>query len=364
MMETFLYDEKNKNKILSSISNNSIPFYQFYNVDFKPEYYGYHTYKSNNFEEYPFNLKILNKTYYDIETFVDPPKMPDSLVGDRPINAIATYNTVENRAIIYYLKKVEATLTEDPEAGNIHIPKDDQVNVQERVIEKYHELCKLEKKFLIEDIDIVVKDFDDELELLVEFFNDRKLEQSLFLIGFNSSLFDDPYTLNRLIGMVGMNKAAEIVSAFGELTVNKKKYFSWPDIQLVDILSMYKPVDAGGGGFGQSLPNYKLATIAEEELGISKLDLPGGFNENYLNNLINYLTYNLVDTLLVYLLDKKLKFLELQWSINNYNKSIMSQTNAGRSLIYTTRNTLNYTMNNKLLRFKKLNREIFFPGKL
>ena len=363
-MEAFLFDEKKKNILMGSISKNSIPFYQFYNVDLNPIMYAYHKYKLKNYQEYDFNLKILNKTYYDIETFVDPPKFPDPLKAERPINAIATYNSIENKATLYYLSEVTAVLTEvGPEARTYKV-NEDPSKIPDLVREKYYELCEHNRDYLIEDLTIEVKDYTDEVQLLIDFFLDRRKEQSLFLIGFNSDLFDNPYIVNRIINLVGENKAKTIISEFGELSKSAGKYYSWPDTQLVDLLILYKPVDAGGNGFGSSLPNYKLNTIAEEELGLYKLDLPGGFNENYLNKIVDYLAYNLLDTLLVYFLDKKLRFLELQWSLNNYNNSLMSSTIAGRSLIYTVRNNLHYMLNNKALRFKKLNREVYFPGKM
>jgi hypothetical protein len=123
---------------------------------------------------------------------------------------------------------------------------------------------------------------------------------------------------------------------------------------------MYKPVDQGGGGFGKSLPNYKLQTVIQKELKLSKLELDGGFNENYLHNLPNYLLYNMIDVIPIFKLDTKLQFLELQWSLNSYNNSIMSATMGGRSLMYTFRNNLHYVKEDNLLRYTKLNKEIHF----
>ena len=362
-MERIPYDEKSKNIILGSLAKNSIPFYQFYNVDFNPTMYGYEKYKREGFTEYDFNLKTLNKTYYDIEVFIDPPKFPDAAKAERPVNAIASYNTILNKATVYYLYEVNAPLQLHPEKGNKHVTNEDPSLIEGLVQEAFFKLVEEHPEYEVPGIQIEVLPFNDEIELLVKFFEDRRNEGSLFLIGFNSEIFDDPYMVNRLFNMVGKEKAAWIISEFGEISSSRGKYYSWPDTILVDILSLYKPVDAGGSGFGKSLPNYKLETIAEAELGITKLELPGGFNENYLNNIVNYLAYNLIDTILVYLIDRKKEILELQWSINNYNKSIMSSTMAGRSLIYTTRNNLHFMMNNKLLRYKRLNNEIYFPGK-
>lgn len=347
----------NSKEITSLLYNKRLKHYQFYNVDFNPNAYAFHNFKKNKYSEDAYDKKLLNKTYYDIEVFIEPGVFPDAEKADRPINAIATYNTIKNISTVYYLKKVEVI-----ENGRFvtHIPKiTDQQILQTAVEEGYKTLCDNDPKYIVPNIEIKVLGFDSEIELLKTFFMDRIMEETLFLIGFNSNLFDNPYIFNRLINLLGRDETEKAVSQFGELS-NNGKYFKIPDYLLIDLLEMYKPTDQGGGGFGKSLSNFKLQTILQKELKMSKLDLPGGFNENYLNDLPNFLLYNLIDVIPIFKLDTKLQFLELQWSLNSYNNSIMSATTGGRSLMYTFRNNLHYTMENKLLRYTKLNKEIHF----
>lgn len=358
--EKYIVDDKLFKNLLHMVDNNSLKFYRFYNIDFNPVSYGYHEYKLQGYNESDPSMKILNKTYYDIEIFIDPPYFPDADKAERPVNAIATYNSIQNKATLYYLSEVHAPLSENPKAGNIHkVNIQDQEKVKTQVIKKYKELCDKRPEYLIENINIEVLSYTSEEELLSDFFKHRQEEQSLFLIGFNSSIFDDPYIINRMINLFGKDAAFNIISEFGQVQ-KKGRGYSWPDIIPVDLLQLYKPVDAGGSGMGKSLPNYKLNTISEEELNLIKLELPGGFNDNFLNDIVNYLTYNLLDTLLVFLLDRKLRFLENQYALNNYNQSLMSQTMNGRSLIYNIRNNLLNTLDGKLMRFKKLNKEIYY----
>ncbi len=182
---------------------------------------------------------------------------------------------------------------------------------------------------------------------------------TLFLIGFNSSLFDDPYVVNRGVNLIGQD-IYDSISEFGEISKFGARTYSWPDYLLVDILKLYKPSDQGGAGFGKSLPNYRLNTVAEYELGITKLDLDD-MNYEYKNNLVRFLTYNLFDTLLTFKLDDKLRFLELQWTLAKLNDAPLSSAINGRSIMYKYRNNLIYTKRDQIVRAKPFGREILYP---
>jgi hypothetical protein len=158
-------------------------------------------------------------------------------------------------------------------------------------------------------------------------------------------------------------KIYNYISEFGEVQKFGDMTYEWPDYILVDLLTLYKPVDAGGMGFGKSLPNYKLNTVANEELGITKLDLDD-LNRFYKEDIATFTAYNLFDTLLTFKLDNALQFLELNWSLAKYNSSPISAAIRGRSLMYRYRNDLIYTKENKAIRNKMFNREIFYPLKV
>jgi hypothetical protein len=150
-----------------------------------------------------------------------------------------------------------------------------------------------------------------------------------------------------------------MVSDF-QVTKYSARLYEWPDYLNVDLLKVYQPVDSGGMGFGKSLPDYKMNTVAKKELGISKLELEGNFLYEYTHNLVNYLTYNMLDTLLVYKLDDKLKFIEQIFSLAKHNKATMGASINGRSIMYLYRNDLIYTEQDTLIRNKKYSKEIFY----
>jgi len=354
--EQLISNEYNSEEFLNSVWLNT-KHYQFYNVDLPPAAYAFHWFKKQGFNETSYELKVLNKSYYDIETYIKPGVFPDPEKAERPINSMSSYNNIKNELSIYYLSEIHINSDKGHE---VIIPDiTDKETIYNMVVDEYEKLCEHNPNYKVENLKITLYDFKDEKELLKTFFKQRIEEKSMFLIGFNSNTFDNPYTFNRGKNLFGKESFEQVVSIFGEYSMNGN-YVHLPDYLLVDLLEMYKPVDQGGGGFGKSLPNYKLNTIIKKELKTEKLELEGGFNENYIHHLPHFLLYNGLDSLEIFKLDTKLKFLELQWSLNSYNNSIMSATTSGRSVMYQYRNNLHYTMTDKLLRFTKLNKEVFY----
>ena len=349
-------DQKDINRLLSQLKRGDIEFYNLYNIDFSPDEYQFQEYMQN-FKEGDSSLKLLNKTYYDIECLIDIKIFPDAEKADYMVNAIAAFNNLKNKSVIF-----TCPYWKDPVSGKRgQCNETDKDILESQVNELYSELCQENETYIVKDMTIEVRVFNTEIEMIKEFFLYLRKVYSLFLIGFNSSLFDDPYVVNRGLTLMGED-IYNYMSEFGEVHKFGAKTFSWPDYTKVDLLSMYKPVDAGGNGLGKSLPNYKLNTVAEVELGIHKLDLPvDQMNDEYKNNLARFLTYNLLDTLLTFKLDEKLQFLELNYMLAKYNTAPVSSAINGRSIMYRYRNDLIYTERNQAVRAKPFGREIFYP---
>ena len=178
-------------------------------------------------------------------------------------------------------------------------------------------------------------------------------------MGFNSNNFDDPYIIKRLKKLNEANWE-NIISEFGQVRSFGELSFEFPDYNTADLLVMYKPVDSGGDGFGKSLPDYTLNTIAKTTLKIKKLDLDEDFVYSYENNIINYLLYNLLDVLLTFKLDDKLKFLEQIFALAEINNSPLGDTIRGRSLMFSARNNAHFTKEGKILRDGKNSSEVVF----
>ena len=330
--------------ITSHLKKNQYKFHQFYNLEIEADEYNYIEYMLKYKDSS--RAKVLNKTYYDIETFVNENgDFTDPVKADRPVNSVALYNNVSN--IAYVISFVTECNITDP------------VKIEDGIRKMFDEKVLENETYNIPDIKLNIKIVPDEETLLKIFWELVQQQNTLALIGFNSNTFDDPYMFNRTRVLFGEEKMKDIASEFGIVDTYGSQ-FEIPDYLLVDLLKLYKPVGSGGGGLGKSLPDFKLNTVAKKELGITKLDLPGGFRETYLNDIIGYLTYNIFDTLLTFKLDQKLMFMELMFDLSKYNNATMGATINGRSLIYLYRNDLMYSSQNKLIRAKKFSREVLY----
>lgn len=338
---SILLDEKKAKEMMWALNAGDMSFHQFYNLDFKPDEFAFQNFMTS-FIEGDSVIKVLNKTYYDIEVHYEKGIFPEAERADYMINAIAVYNNILNKAVIYTI----------PTNSNIT----DKNELTAGVRELYGQKCLEKPEYTIPGLDLEVQVFSDEGELLKTFFSDLIKLDTLFLIGFNSSGFDDPYVVNRGLKIVGPS-IFDYISEFKQVKKFSEKTYDWPDYIKVDLLKLYKPIDQGGKGFGSSLPSYSLNSVAKKELNLNKLDIED-MNASYLNNIVEFLTYNLLDTLLTFKIDQKLKSIELSWMLTKYNTSPIGKTFTGRSLMYLYRNNLIYTKQGKLMRVKKFISEI------
>ena len=335
--------------MIKQIKNNQLKFYQFYNFDFDTK-------------EFPFidfmmrkkgseTAKLLNKTYYDIETYVpESGEFTDPHEHKYPINAIALYNNITN--ISYIIAYVTDCDIQDPDI------------IEKGINDIYNEKCEENPIYIVDGMKIELFIVPDEKALLKKHFELVREISTLCLIGYNSQNFDDIYTILRLEELFGTQEAHNIISEFGTIKNRNDMFFEIPDYQLFDLLFNYKPVPEGGGGLGSSLPNYMLSTVATKELGITKLELEGGFRHNYLHNIILYLAYNMFDVILTFKIDDKLGFLESMYELAKYNDSTMGATISGRSVMYLYRNDLHFNRLNKLVRAKKFSSEMLYEPKI
>jgi DNA polymerase elongation subunit (family B) len=298
-MNFSIIDNKKVQNIITSLHRDDIKFYQLYNIDFSADEYQFQEYMLK-YKEGDSTKKILNKSYYDIEVLYREDIFPDSKKAAFMVNAIAVYNNLKNKAVIFTCPFYVDPVT--GKSGKCNIV--DQDILLKDVQKIYNELIEENDTYRIDGLEIEIRVFKTEAELLKNFFIFLREVYSLFLIGFNSSLFDDPYVVNRGLNLIGED-IYSFMSEFGEVQKFGELTYEWPDYTKVDLLSLYKPVDQGGSGLGQSLPNYKLDTVAEVELGINKLDLDS-MNRVYKEDLPRFLAYNLLDTLLTFKLDEKL----------------------------------------------------------
>ena len=343
----YTLNQRDLSSIIEALDTDNLKFYQFYNTEISPNENAFFKYqnKFKKLDDQFWDKKKLNKTYYDIETKFDPKKAPDPKNTEFPITSISVYNNIENISYILFLKDPKHNFTEK--------------ELLDQVWFFYNEACEKNSTYIVKDMQIKVEIFNNEIDLIKRFFLLNKELETLFLIGFNSLLFDDPYTINRAYKLMG-NQAEYFITDF---TLKRYGDFSFEqaDYMRADILKLYKPVDQGGMGMGKSLPSYKLDHIAEKELKINKLELEGNFNTVYQNNPGRFAAYNLLDVILTFKLDEKLQFLEQIYSLAKYNNASVRGTLMGRSFIFNYRNTYHYyAEENLLIRNNKFNKEIYY----
>lgn len=132
------------------------------------------------------------------------------------------------------------------------------------------------------------------------------------ITGWNIETFDMPYLINRVKRILG-DEDIKKFSQWGlcqiDTFISRGKEETKVDIAgvaILDYLSLYKKFTY------TKRESYSLKFISQEELGHTKIELPGeSFNDNIDNHWDMFVKYNIVDTQLVTELEEHLKLLEL-----------------------------------------------------
>lgn len=151
--------------------------------------------------------------------------------------------------------------------------------------------------------------FDDERSMLKYFFV-HIVSVVPVLAGWNSNLFDWQYIHNRVVKYhpdikISLGSCTRSVSqrAFYD-KYKEKKYLNVPDhtllIDYMDIIDQFDHTLL----FKESL---SLDYIANEAVGLGKIKYTGDLHKLYEENYEKYVFYNCIDSILVQLIDKKLK---------------------------------------------------------
>ena len=153
----------------------------------------------------------------------------------------------------------------------------------------------------------------DEFDLLRKFINYLKDDYPDVITGWNSQLFDVAYISARIIKVLG-EKALEECSPWGIITTSEVPYargrtqlaYTWMGISILDYMDLYKKFSY------KMVENYKLDTVAKEELNKEKIKSPyATFKEFYTNDWELFVDYNIVDVELVDQLEDKMRIITL-----------------------------------------------------
>ena len=149
---------------------------------------------------------------------------------------------------------------------------------------------------------------EDETELLIKFL--RAIEDADIISGWNSEFFDLPYLYKRMV-RPGMRSRLcfpeceepreNMTMRFGSeaLTVRLYGRSHMDYLRMVDKFTF------------EGRTSFKLANVAEEELGVSKVEYEGTLEQLYNDDFAEFVRYNFVDVHLIRMMDEKFKFVAL-----------------------------------------------------
>ena len=151
----------------------------------------------------------------------------------------------------------------------------------------------------------IVIPFKHEEDMLLKYLDLYEYINPSIVTGWNIDYFDTPMLYNRIKRLLGENQANRL-SPIGECfwSPYRKRYFM-AGVSYLDYIELYKKYNYG------ELPNYRLDTVAQIELGRGKVEYKGNLDQLFRDDIEKFIEYNLVDVELVVEFDKKLQFIDL-----------------------------------------------------
>lgn len=167
--------------------------------------------------------------------------------------------------------------------------------------------------------------FDNEKSMLEAFLD--IIDDADILSGWNSEGYDIPYTVNRIIKVLGKSETRRLclwgqqpsLREFEAYGKEQRTYDLKGRVHL-DYLQLYRNYSY------EERHSYKLDYIGEMEVGEKKVDYEGSLDRLYNHDFEKFLEYNIQDTLLLDKLDKKLQYIDLANTIAHDNTVLLPTT--------------------------------------
>lgn len=311
------------NDVYSSLEKNELSPYNFYNIDIGIDQYLATEYYLKNPQDNIEKSQKIQKVFLDIEVFTNHNMNSNIsemvLAGKNPVNAISHYYSSENRFYCYFLlpennKNFSKQQIED--YLNIESSKPVQVGYNDDKSPKYDTYFQKNQESSVEL-------FNNATDLVIALFEKIKSDDPAILSGWNSDNFDYPYLYQFLLNSLGNEtEVSKIMSRFSEVSVengrdragNSVRWIRIPEFNIADLMYCYKARDDGGLGLGKKAQSYALNNIALSELGLQKFEYKSEgltLDQFYEQDPLNFLLYNLWDTVLVQRIDQKTGIIDL-----------------------------------------------------
>lgn len=160
--------------------------------------------------------------------------------------------------------------------------------------------------------------FHEEAHMLDAFLT--LIEDADILSGWHSEGFDIPYTVNRIIQVLGKHETRRLC-LWGQLPMARSFERNGKEQQTYDLvgrihldyMQLYKKFNY------EERHSYALDAVAEIEVGESKVPYEGTLDQLYKNDFEKFLRYNIQDADLLDKIDKKLQFIALASGIAHGN---------------------------------------------
>lgn len=186
------------------------------------------------------------------------------------------------------------------------------------------------KDELLHGINVVYQLCNDELDLLTKMLNHFQEFEYDLTTGWNSEMFDMPYIVNRCYKVVGKHQTVSSLSPFGNINIREvvsdygKTQMTVDIVGLphIDYMALYKKHNF------TPRESFRLDFIANAELSTGKLSYEdeGTLSNLYATNPQHFYRYNIRDVQLVKMLDDKLGFLNITYTLAYYTLSNYEDT--------------------------------------
>lgn len=270
------------------------------------------------------NLEILNlpvnpRIYtFDIETGTSRDEFPDPNTAKFPIYTISIVNPD-----LHVLVLGTKYMNEENEDIN---------NKLSKYLEQSSFYNETVKNTLSQKPSIRYKYFSSEKEML-SFFLSNIVAKVPILSGWNTYGFDWPYIVNRIknnypdISLYSMSITSQIenkalINVFKNEKTEIKTYPIPIHTLLLDHINLVNTYDTSGLVEKESLA---LDYISNETVGIGKVKYTGNLEELYNSDFETYVFYNSIDSVLVQLIEKRLKILPILSTQAVYCKERLSK---------------------------------------
>ena len=347
MANPLTYDE-----VDMMIKGKTIDYYNLYNLDIPlTTQYATKYYKMHQNDTIDINQDV-HAIFLDIELYTSNKGVDKVTDGEHPIN-IVTLRSSNDYILWSYILLFDSNYQAFGISPDANFDKQKFIEMtQERLVHDLREQGYLGSKFIPDKYEVKLAIYTDERQMIWDMWQKIHEYDPEVLTSWNGDYFDYPYFYYRLCQLYTPVDAANIMSKFGQVET-RGSFVNMFEYTISDLLNLYKPRSEGGLNYGSTQANYSLDNIAEQELGMKKVEYKDEnvtLDDFFINDPYTCLLYNIVDVLLICGLNRKNRHIELHNSIRRIMKCPFHNSIVGSSALFDHFVFYNLSMENKVIR--------------